>query len=52
MRRSYLMGGTFSVIGTDRKKNRMHYVRGGRYASHFKRDSQNPLGFGIGIELV
>ena len=23
-----------------------------RYASHFKRDSQNPLGFGIGIELV
>jgi len=23
-----------------------------RYASHFERDSQNPLGFGIGIELV
>jgi hypothetical protein len=22
------------------------------YASHFERDSQNPLGFGIGIELV
>ena len=23
-----------------------------RYASLFERDSQNPLGFGIGIELV
>ena len=23
-----------------------------RYASHFERDRQNPLGFGIGIELV
>ena len=23
-----------------------------RYASHLERDRQNPLGFGIGIELV
>ena len=23
-----------------------------RYASHFQRDSQNPLGFGLDIEVV